>query len=96
MTDQVETLARRFAAELAAVFFTSGRDTVLHAINELNSTEEYKASGVCASHEYCDSNVPMMFAFEGVMGREVDFKSDSDIVLVNAAWTTARLNKFYV
>lgn len=51
------------------------------------------AAGVCASHDYCDANMPMAAAFESVMGRPAlpddGPMSDDDMRLWNEAWAIA-------
>lgn len=51
-------------------------------------------SGVCASHEFCDANMPMAEAFEAVMGRPVTLDDtpgqQEDFALWGAAWDYAK------
>jgi hypothetical protein len=54
-----------------------------------NATPDYCA-GICASHDFCDANMPMAEAFEGLMGREIDTQSDADVALWNEAWSIAK------
>jgi hypothetical protein len=46
-------------------------------------------TGICHSHDFCDSNMAMAEAFESVTGREPDTGSDADTALWNAAWALA-------
>ena len=50
--------------------------------------------GICATHDYCDANMPMAEAFEFIMGREPDVSADDDVTLWNAAWERARADHF--
>ncbi len=51
----------------------------------------------CASHDYCDANMAMQEAFEGITGRELfpeegdDAQQSADTDLINAAWTDAKV-----
>ena len=47
---------------------------------------------VCATHDFCDSNMAMFEAFVRVHGREPD--GDQDDAAWNAAWTEARAGRF--
>lgn len=53
-----------------------------------NATADYVTS--CASHDYCDANIPMAKAFETVTGREPDVKNDDDVNLWNRSQEFAR------
>lgn len=57
-------------------------------IRRRNATPEYIAA--CASHDFMDSNMAMLEAFESVIGREMDLTAETDIALMNAAWFQAR------
>lgn len=61
---------------------------------ELNNSEKYK--NCCATHDFCDPNEAMLQAFEKVQGRELNFQSEEDSILVDQAWTKAKENKFYL
>ena len=53
----------------------------------------------CASHDFCDANMPMMVAFEGTTGRPLlgeDGMAGADCDLVNAAWDLAKAKAFFV
>lgn len=66
---------------------------------EMRAANVGAAENVCASHDYCDANMPMAAAFESVMGRPflpVGFEtddaktpSDDDVALWNEAWHVA-------
>lgn len=47
-------------------------------------------AGVCASHDFCDSNMVMDPAFTAVMGREAEASSTDDAALWSAAWDHAK------
>lgn len=65
----------------------------MEEVNRLNKTNEY-SGGSCASHNYFDANEAMVQAFKIVTGKEINFQSDIDIELINAAWNIARENNF--
>jgi hypothetical protein len=59
-----EALADQFAAALKAEI---GEDewAEMRVLNRAHTSD-----GICASHDYCDANMPMAAAFEAVTGRE--------------------------
>ncbi len=68
----------------------------LQEVIRRNALPAYR--GCCASHDFCDANMPMMDAFEGAKGRPVlgeDGMADADCDLVNAAWDMANANAFF-
>lgn len=52
--------------------------------------------GICASHDFCDANMPMANAFESVVGRPAleapdgTAEHEADCVLWSRAWTVAK------
>jgi hypothetical protein len=50
----------------------------------------------CATHEYIDSNVSMIAAFQLVIGREPAADSDDDANLINAAWAIWRARDSWI
>lgn len=56
-----------------------------------NQTLDYTLGSACASHNYCDSNMAMAAAFQGVLSREPDSASAADAALWNDAWNLARV-----
>ena len=72
---------------------------LLAAIGAVNMQEVIRRNalpkyhGCCASHDFCDANMPMMDAFEGTTGRPLlgeNGMADADCDLVNAAWDMAK------
>lgn len=59
-----------------------GRET----IGRIQEENKELPAGVCASHDYCDANVPMAIAFRAVMRRNMDVQSPADCALWGAAW----------
>jgi hypothetical protein len=45
---------------------------------------------ICASHDFCDANMAMAAAMQGVLAREPDPGSGDDAALWNEAWTLAK------
>jgi hypothetical protein len=82
MIAQTEALAAEFVEQLRAELPPAR----FAEMQNLNATAD---DGVCHSHDYCDSNVLMMEAFEQVVGREIDLQSDDDRALWSAAWRYA-------
>lgn len=58
-------------------------------IDEIRARNVSAGPGVCASHDFCDANMPMADAFESIMGRPVDPANDDDAALWSAAWNVA-------
>lgn len=48
----------------------------------------------CASHDFCDANMPMSEAFSDIMGREVVTNHQDDMDLWNAAWDITKREGF--
>lgn len=102
VTDDAETLAaslpnftnmRAIAHAFALAIETDCADD-LARIRALNSTAAYATC--CASHDFCDANMPMAEAFAAVMGRPFVTETgiaDDDLSLVNAAWDIARADR---
>lgn len=61
----------------------------LALIARLNRHPRYKDTGSCATHDFCDANMPMGAAFEEVIGREPDVAEQADCDIWNAAWGIA-------
>lgn len=82
-----------FAEVIAADFVRRLREMLTPTdwaeMRALNATPDY--SSACASHNYCDANMPMADAFERATGRALDAGSDADAGLWNAAWDFARV-----
>lgn len=83
------------AVLIGTTFADSLRDTLSEAefasVRARNATPAYPA-GTCASHDYCDANMPMSEAFERVMGRSVftgDEVTEADCALWGRAWEFA-------
>ncbi len=68
----------------------------MREVNRLNATPAYQ-HGACASHNFCDANMPMYDASLIILKRDVlagDGMADSDVDLFNSAWSIARALKF--
>ena len=50
---------------------------------------------VCHTHDFCDSNMAMLEAFQFVMGRDLDGDNESDCMLWNDAWNQAVAAEFF-
>ena len=60
-------------------------------IKRRNSTPEYLGD-ICASHDFCDANMIMFFAFKEVLGREPNIGTDeeADCEIWSGAWNIAK------
>lgn len=83
-------IGETFAANLREIL----SDAQWQAMQRINSAFN-ELDTCCASHNFCDANMPMSDAFETVMGREVlqapdgSEEHESDCRLWNAAWQYA-------
>ena len=84
--DQVTAIAEAFAETLAQMLSKDEFAEMKHR-NENNRAYH---DGVCASHDFCDANVPMGTAFKHIIGREPNSASDADAAIWNDAWSLAR------
>ncbi len=92
--DKSDTTTTKLAKEFSAILRSWLTPEQLTEINQKNETAAY--TNADATHDYCDPNQAMIDAFEKVFGKEIDFQSDEDSEIINAAWALARKNKFYV
>jgi hypothetical protein len=102
-TDDADTLAAslpnftnmRAIAHAFALHIETDCADDLAAIRDRNANDPSYA-GCCASHDFCDANMPMAEAFAAVMGRPFVTDTgiaDADLTLVNAAWDIARAER---
>lgn len=94
LASDVFKLAREFSAQLLADIGAENLKKVLQA----NDKEKDKT--VCASGEYCDSNITMLEAFSKLFSREVELdgetkQGEKDMELWNKAWDTAKQFRFF-
>lgn len=89
-TDTEEWLARNFAIQL---HFEMGAELLAEAVAR-NNTPEYRNHG-CATHDFCDANMPMFDAWLLTMGKEPNHESDTETALWNRAWDRARAANFW-
>lgn len=86
---QAQAIAQTFADNLRSDLSPEQWE----AMRARNASSEY-GKGVCASHDFCDANMPMQDAWESVMWRQFlpddAPPSDADCALWNEAWTIAR------
>jgi len=108
MTDQIETIARAFAATIttacAELDAENGQaiGSLVLEINTRNAKPEY--AGCCASHDFFDANMAMDAAFQQVTGRETllisdtatDEEKEAEAALWNAAWNMASKAGFWI
>lgn len=81
---EISEIADKFASALRGYLSESQFEDMRHK----NAGEGF--TSICASGDYCDSNVFMAEAFEAVTGREIDPSSDSDARIWNEAWRLAK------
>lgn len=65
----------------------------LKTINRINKTNHVN---VCATHDFCDSNMAMWEAFKNLNSVDMDLQSQSDMDLINEAWDLSKKNLFEV
>jgi hypothetical protein len=65
-------------------------------VNEINLQNEEVCEYVCASHNFCDSNMAMAEAFKNVFKQEHNIHSDEENKLWCNAWDEAKSNRFYI
>jgi hypothetical protein len=108
MSDQIETIARAFAATIREasneldIENSQTVGTLVLEINTKNARPDY--AGCCATHDFFDANMGMLAAFEDVTGREpatisetaTDAEKSADADLWNAAWTMAKEAGFWI
>lgn len=108
MTDQIEAIARAFAAtirEASSELDIENKQTIgtlVLEINTKNARPDY--AGCCATHDYFDANIGMAEAFFSVTGREpatitetaTEAEKDADAALWNAAWDMAKQAGFWI
>lgn len=85
----LERIAREFSSRLLKQIGAANLKSVIIG-NKLHVCDN-----VCASHEYCDANMPMSEAFQVVTGHEIDCQSEEDAALWSDAWDVAKKNRFY-
>lgn len=51
--------------------------------------------GHCASHDFCDANEAMIFAFE-IIDADFDLNNEDCLNAINSAWALARVHDFNV
>lgn len=86
-----------YAVSIAAEFVERLKaqlsDADYQEMQRRNATPAY-AGNICASHDFCDANMPMAEAFAAIMGRdflpEEGEPSETDCALWGAAWTIAK------
>lgn len=79
----VDALAAAFAAKIR-------EELSPEEVAEIDRLNKERDDSSCATHDFCDANMPMSEAFKAVYGHEVRAHSDADAALWNAAWTKAK------
>ena len=65
-------------------------DYEMGEIQRRNATPKYIDTGSCASHDFCDANDALCFAFEVLTECELDLEIQAHLDLCNDAWDYAR------
>lgn len=88
----VDAVAYAFAGNLKVLLTPQELEQVV----KRNKRNAKKAGyeNCCASHDFCDANMPMAEAFEEVLGREIDMNSNNDTAIWNKAWELAKAVQF--
>lgn len=89
MTDEQ---TRQLAAEFRQMLlWHMPHDQYLAAVR---ANERERNPSICHTHDYIDSNMSMLAAFENVLGRTPDASSGTDCALMNQAWDLWRQDPF--
>lgn len=83
-------LAREFGSRIQEALSRAQ----FRAAVDANKADGYE-SPICHTHDYCDSNVCMLQAFESTFGREPDSASEADAATINEAWQIAKAADFF-
>jgi len=87
-----EVLAAAFARHLRGDL---NEETMAEVARRNREEPEYRGN-ICASHDFCDANMPMADAFESLFGREPELNSDADLNIWAEAWKMAKAKGFWV
>jgi hypothetical protein len=82
--DRESAIARRFADHLRESL-SPEQWREMRLVNRGHTTDK-----ICASHDYCDANMPMDEAFQEIIGHEIDCSSDTETGIWNRAWDLAK------
>lgn len=85
---EAELIARAFSSDL---WETIGPARMAQVIKRNRSNPP----GICASHDFCDANMPMADAFQRITGREISAENENDCALWCRAWDIAKANNFF-
>lgn len=67
----------------------------LAEIDKRNATDDYKETGCCATHDFCDANQAMIDALER-FNVALDIQDEAQRVLIDDAWQIAKRDGFSV
>ena len=81
-----EALGNEFFSRLTDIL----SEYEMSEVKRLNALPDYKFS--CASHDFNDSNMVMLAAFEDLAECEFDLDNQAHVDLFNAAWDYAKIN----
>lgn len=82
-----DQIADQIGAEFVRLLKIDLSPAEVMAVQEINATLYADLPNVCASHNFCDANMPMLEAFQTVTGRTPE--TDQDFDLWGAAWQRA-------
>jgi hypothetical protein len=85
-------MRRREAVPALAAAFARGLRNQLDAetLAAIDRENVRRADSSCASHDHVDANDLMADAFAAVFGHAPQPDSDTDMALINAAWSAAK------
>jgi hypothetical protein len=90
--EKVEKLAREFSSVLMEwLTFQEMKEVVRR-----NCSDEYREHSLCATHDFCDSNMAMDSAFTFAFGVEFKPSNDEHLSLSNQAWSLAKQKGFWL
>lgn len=85
-------VAMRFSEKLYALLGSTKMQTII----ERNHTPRYLSGRLCATHDFCDSNMVMAEAITREIGRECNPDNDKHMTVFDHAWAIARDHDFNV
>lgn len=88
----VEAIQTRALADAFGQLIRAELAPHLAEIRRRNALPEYAAA--CASHDFCDSNMLMVQAWENTFGGEPDASDEAHARRINAAWSEVRAKGF--
>jgi hypothetical protein len=81
---QAEKVGAKFESMLYA---TLGEE---HYVEAAARNQRENDPRICHTHDFCDANQVMIYAFNAVLGYDPDIQSEADMAIFDAAWSVGR------